>query len=226
MAGLEVEELRPAAPPFTGSWWARSRRPSSTPMPTACACARSTWGRARCSTSSAARPMRVSASRCRAPWWARAAARRGRQALQIKLGKLRGVESQGMLCSARELQAVATTMAACWNWPPTPPWAPTSANVLKLDDTLFTLKLTPNLGHALSVYGVAREVSALTGAPLQRCRVPPRSGGASGDDKLPVKISAPDLCGPLFRAAWSATSTPGATPPGWWIAWRAAASAA
>ena len=47
---------------------------------------------------------------------------------------------------------------------------------LKLDDTLFTLKLTPNLAHCLSVYGIAREVSALTGAPLKtpppsrRCR--------------------------------------------------------
>jgi phenylalanyl-tRNA synthetase beta chain len=40
--------------------------------------------------------------------------------------------------------------------------------VLKLDDTLFTLKLTPNLAHALSVYGVARELSALSGAPLKQ----------------------------------------------------------
>jgi phenylalanyl-tRNA synthetase beta chain len=38
---------------------------------------------------------------------------------------------------------------------------------LNLDDTLFTLKLTPNLAHCLSVYGVARELSALTGTPLK-----------------------------------------------------------
>jgi phenylalanyl-tRNA synthetase beta chain len=37
---------------------------------------------------------------------------------------------------------------------------------LRLDDSVFTLKLTPNLGACLSVYGIAREVSALTGAPL------------------------------------------------------------
>ncbi len=45
-------------------------------------------------------------------------------------------------------------------------------DVLRLDDTLFTLKLTPNLAHALSVYGVARELSALTGAPLKQPAVP------------------------------------------------------
>jgi phenylalanyl-tRNA synthetase beta chain len=64
----------------------------------------------------------------------------------IKVGKLRGVESQGMLCSARELKLSKTT-AACWSWTPMRRWARTSAH-LNLDDTLFTLKLTPNLAHA------------------------------------------------------------------------------
>ncbi len=58
------------------------------------------------------------------------------------------------------------------------PWAPTCARCCKLDDTLFTLKLTPNLAHALSVYGVARELSALTGAPLQAARVRAGAAGA------------------------------------------------
>src|SRR5438094_606388 len=65
--------------------------------------------------------------------------------------------------------------------------------VLNLDDHVFTLKLTPNLAHALSVYGVARELSALTGAPLVEPKfapVQPRT-----DAKLKVKVSAPDLCG-------------------------------
>ncbi|MFI4926610.1 MAG: phenylalanine--tRNA ligase subunit beta, partial [Burkholderiales bacterium] len=65
--------------------------------------------------------------------------------------------------------------------------------VLNLDDHVFTLKLTPNLAHALSVYGVARELSALTGAPLVEPKfepVPPKT-----DAKLKVKVSAPHLCG-------------------------------
>jgi phenylalanyl-tRNA synthetase beta chain len=66
-------------------------------------------------------------------------------------------------------------------------------DVLKLDDHVFTLKLTPNLAHALSVYGVARELSALTGAPLIEPRFEPVR--PVNDAKLQVKVSAPDLCG-------------------------------
>ena len=65
--------------------------------------------------------------------------------------------------------------------------------VLRLDDTLFTLKLTPNLAHALSVYGVARELSALTGAPLKQPQFP--AVAPAHDGKLKVKVDAPDLCG-------------------------------
>ncbi len=58
-------------------------------------------------------------------------------------------------------------MAACSNWPPMRRWVPTCASCCNSTTPCFTLKLTPNLGHALSVFGVAREVSALTGAPLR-----------------------------------------------------------
>jgi phenylalanyl-tRNA synthetase beta chain len=63
---------------------------------------------------------------------------------------------------------------------------------LNLDDTIFTIKLTPNKADCLSVLGVAREVGgadrrAADAADIRRCRQQRR--------KLPVKISAPDLCG-------------------------------
>jgi phenylalanyl-tRNA synthetase beta chain len=64
----------------------------------------------------------------------------------IKVGKLRGVESQGMLCSAREL-GCRTTTAACWSCPPSGR-GPGLRAALDLDDTVFTLKLTPNLATA------------------------------------------------------------------------------
>ena len=54
------------------------------------------------------------------------------------------------------------------------PWAPTCASVLKLDDTLFTLKLTPNLAHALSVYGVAREAVGADRRAAEAAGVPAR----------------------------------------------------
>ena len=58
-------------------------------------------------------------------------------------------------------------MAACSSSAPRRPGGPTCARYCSLDDAIFTLKLTPNLAHGLSVYGVAREVAALTGAPLK-----------------------------------------------------------
>ena len=92
----------------------------------------------------------------------------------IKLGKLRGVESQGMLCSARELKLSERPRRPAGTGRRCAHRARTSAQHLNLDDTLFTLKLTPNLAHCLSVYGVAREVAALTGAPLKAPSFPPR----------------------------------------------------
>jgi phenylalanyl-tRNA synthetase beta chain len=110
----------------------------------------------------------------------------------IQLGKLRGVDSFGMLCSARELK-LSDDHAGLLELPADAPLGTDVREQLSLDDTVFTLKLTPNLAHALSVYGVAREVSALTGAPLRTPTiepVPPRH-----DQKLPVRVLAPDLCG-------------------------------
>ena len=68
----------------------------------------------------------------------------------IKLGKIRGVSSQGMLCSARELHIAEDSDGLL----ELSDQAPTGTNLrdwLKLDDHVFTLKLTPNLAHCLSV---------------------------------------------------------------------------
>ena len=110
----------------------------------------------------------------------------------IKLGQLRGVESQGMLCSARELK-LSQDHGGLLELDADAVLGQSIRDCLRLDDTLFTLKLTPNLAHCLSVYGVAREVSALTGAPLSVPLFPAVKVTAA--DTLAVKISAPDLCG-------------------------------
>ena len=127
----------------------------------------------------------------------------------IGKGKLRGVESQGMLCSARELKLSEDhggllELAAD---------APVGQNIrdhLSLDDTLFTLKLTPNLGRALSVHGVARELAALTGAPLNSPAFPPVA--VKSGDKLAVKISGPDLCGRFSGRVIRGVNTQAKTP--------------
>jgi phenylalanyl-tRNA synthetase beta chain len=83
-------------------------------------------------------------------------------------------------------------------------------DALQLDDTLFTLKLTPNLAHALSVYGIAREVAALTGAPLKTPAIAPVR--PAHDGRLPVRVEAPDLCGRFSGRVVRGVDTKAKTP--------------
>ena len=131
----------------------------------------------------------------------------------IKLGLLRGVESQGMLCSARELK-LSDDHGGLLVLADTAVVGQDIRQHLSLDDTLFTLKLTPNLGHCLSVYGVAREVSALTGAPLNEPMFPIVT--PMHDASLPVRIEAPDLCG-RFTGRIVRNVNPRAATPQWMV---------
>ena len=110
----------------------------------------------------------------------------------IKLSKLRGVESQGMLCSARELK-LSEDHSGLLILPEDTPIGQDIRETLNLDDTIFEIKLTPNKADCLSVFGVARETSAITGAPLHPLDIKPAI--VKLNETLPVKISAPDLCG-------------------------------
>jgi len=111
---------------------------------------------------------------------------------EIKRAKMRGVESEGMLCSARELK-LSDDAGGLMILDENARVGAALREVLGLDDRIFTLKLTPNKADCLSVLGVAREVSALTGAALS---VPEFTAlSASIDDRLAVEILAPDLCG-------------------------------
>ena len=127
----------------------------------------------------------------------------------IHLGKLRGMESQGMLCSAKEL-GIDEDASGLLELAVDAPIGTNLRDHLKLDDTLLTLKLTPNLGHCLSVYGVAREVSAITGAPLKACTFP--QVAATHNDKLAVKISATNLCGRFSGRIVKGVNTKAKTP--------------
>ena len=135
------------------------------------------------------------------------------KAFVIKLGKLRGVESQGMLCSARELK-LSDDHGGLLILDDAATVGQDIREHLHLDDTLFTLKLTPNLGHCLSVYGIAREVSALTGAPLKTPAFPPVAG--QHPDTLPVNVQATDLCG-RFSGRIIRKVNPKAATPAWMI---------
>ncbi len=110
----------------------------------------------------------------------------------IKKGKLRGVESNGMLCSLRELH-LSEDHSGIMDLPDNAPVGQSLRDYLALEDTVFDVKLTPNRADCLSLLGIAREVSALTGRPLNRPDTV--SVSPTSDERQKVDILAPDLCG-------------------------------
>jgi phenylalanyl-tRNA synthetase beta chain len=86
--------------------------------------------------------------------------------VKIKAAKLRGVESAGMLCSAREL-GLAAGQAGLMELPPDAPPGQDLRQYLVLDDSILQLKTYANRGDSMSVLGVAREVVALSGGGLK-----------------------------------------------------------
>ena len=105
---------------------------------------------------------------------------------------IHGVESEGILCAEGEL-GLSEDYQALMELPEDAPVGADLGEYLDLDDWVLSFKLTPNRADCLSLLGVAREVSALTSAPL----VMPawKAIEPTMDEKLPLTLSAPDLCG-------------------------------
>ena len=114
------------------------------------------------------------------------------KSFDIKPVKMRGVDSFGMLCSAREL-GVAEDSSGLIELPADAPVGMDFRAYRALDDKLYTLKLTPNRADCLSIRGVAREVSALTATSLNVLRI--EAVPASIEDRFPIRISSPQDCG-------------------------------
>jgi phenylalanyl-tRNA synthetase beta chain len=110
----------------------------------------------------------------------------------IKAAKLRGVPSNGMLCSARELglsddHAGLLALAAD---------APIGTDIrrhLDLDDAVLTLKMTPNRGDCLSMFGVARDLAAVLGVPFDVPRAAPVAPSTSVSRQVAIEV--PAACG-------------------------------
>jgi phenylalanyl-tRNA synthetase beta chain len=130
--------------------------------------------------------------------------------LTIKPTTMRGVESQGMLCSAREL-GLSEDHAGLLALESDAPVGQSLRSWLELNETVWLLKLTPNLAHCMSIFGVARELAALSGAALAAPRFDPVPVTIA--DRLPVHIEAPDLCGRfsgrIIRGVNARAQTPG-----------------
>lgn len=160
MAGLEVEEAKPAAADFSGVVVARiltaEKHPDADKLKL---CTVDTGQGAPlqivCGAPNAAVGLTVPCALvgARLP------------GIEIRQARVRGIESFGMLCSAREL-GIAEDAGGLLVLPDDAPLGSDIRHYLDLDDTLITLKLTPNRADCLSLAGIAREVAALTGAPL------------------------------------------------------------
>ncbi len=127
----------------------------------------------------------------------------------IKQAKVRSVESFGMLCSNKEL-GLPGDAAGIMELSPAAPVGQPLRQWLNLDDSLITLKLTPNRGDCLSLAGIAREVAALAAVPLSAVACP--AVVASSDASHPVAIddeaACPRYCGRVIRGIDAAAITP------------------
>lgn len=215
MAGLEVEDVKPAAPPFTkiviGEIVSREKHPnadrlsvcmvnvgalSDAPLQIVCGAPNARAGiRIPCAMVGAELPPDAEG-----------------KPFVIKQAKMRSVESNGMLCSAKEL-GISEASDGLLELPADAPIGVDVRKYLALDDSVFEIKLTPNKADCLSVYGVAREVHAITGAPLAPS--PEREVKTTINDVLPVKVLAPDLCGRFAGRVIRGVNAKAATPA--WI---------
>ncbi len=204
MAGLEVEEITPVAPAFDRIVVAEVK--STAPHPNAdklrvCEVDAGTGQILQivCGAPNVVPGMRVPCALVGAKL----------PGLEIRHATLRGVESNGMLCSARELGLSddhGGLLALAVD-------APIGQNIrehLDLDDVYLTLKMTPNRGDCLSMFGIARDLAAITGAKIKLPIV--TATQSTSDATRKITISAPAACGRYVGRVISNLNACAATP--------------
>jgi len=187
MAGFELERLEPAAPPFSKVVVAEILEVTPHPQADKLRVCRVTAGHGEpvqivCGASNARAGLRSALAEVGATL---------PEGLTIKAARLRGIESQGMLCSAKEL-GLSDSSSGILELPPDAPIGRPLREYLGLDDLVLELNVTPNRGDALSVLGIAREVAALSGGALTAPRI--ESIVARNADQVAVRLDAPAAC--------------------------------
>ena len=161
MLGVEVESMSAAAPPFSGVVVAEIISAETHPQADKLRVCKVSVGKGE--------PLQIV---CGAPN-ARAGLRSALATvgallpgdLNIRAARLRGVESQGMLCSGKELQ-LSTAGEGILELAADAPLGVSLRDYLQLDDQQIELAITPNRGDAMSVLGIARELAAISGLPM------------------------------------------------------------
>jgi phenylalanyl-tRNA synthetase beta chain len=207
LAGLEVESVTPVAPPFTGvvvgEVLESGRHPDAEKLSL---CQVTTDGTNRlqivCGASNVRAGLKV------------AVAMVGAQlpgGLTIKRAKLRGQESNGMLCSAREL-GLGDEHEGIMELPEALPLNQDVRVALQLDDTVFEVNATPNRGDCMSVFGIARDYAAAQERRYLTVRV--EAVTARSKATFPVTLEAPAAC-PIFASRVIRGVKVGAASPAW-----------
>jgi phenylalanyl-tRNA synthetase beta chain len=131
--------------------------------------------------------------------------------LSIKKSRLRGVESFGMLCSAREL-GLGDEHQGLLELDPDAATGQGIAELLDLDDHLIDIDLTPNRGDCLGIEGIAREVGTLTRTPVTAVAID--TVAESIADRFAIEVRAADAC-PRYLGRVLRGIDPHATTPLW-----------
>ena len=187
MAGLELEAIEPAAPEFSGVLVGEIVSAEKHPQADKLRVCRVATGQGE--------PLQIVCGAANARAGLKSAVAVVGAALpgglKIKAAKLRGSESAGMLCSAKEL-GLADSADGILELPMDAPVGAALRDYLRLDDAILDLNVTPNRGDALSIIGVAREVAALAGGKLSGPALRPLTATHSGT--VAVHLDAPAAC--------------------------------
>lgn len=209
MAGLEVEEMRPVAPAFdkvvVAQVLSKDKHPDADrlnvltvnvgqaePLTIVCGAQNVSVGmKAPCALVGAKLP----------------------GDFNIKQAKVRGIASFGMMCSEKEL-GLAEESDGLLELSADALVGQNIREHLELDDSLITLKLTPNRSDCLSLYGIAREVSALAGVPLQSML--PADYKLGSDHDVRIRVAAAAAC-PRYAGRVIAGVNAKAVTPAWMV---------
>ena len=207
LTGLEVESVTPVAPPFSGVVVGEvlecGRHPDAEKLSL---CQVTTDGTNRlqiiCGASNVRAGLRVAV--------AMVGARLPGDVL-IKRAKLRGLESNGMLCSAREL-GLGDEHEGIMELPGSLPLNQDLRAALDLDDVTLEVNATPNRGDCMSVFGIARDHAAAQERRYLKAHVD--AVPARGTATFPVTLDAPQAC-PVFASRVIRGVKVGAVSPAW-----------
>ena len=204
MAGLEVEEIKPAAADFSsvvvGHILSTEKHPDADRLKVCQVDA----GQGEplqivCGAPNAAAGMKVPCALVGATL----------PGFEIKKAKLRGVASFGMLCSAREL-GLSEDHGGLYALPEDAPVGQDVRELLDLNDAVIEISLTPNRADCLSVLGVAREVAALCDLPLNATVISPVQPVI--DTRRDVVLDAPAACARFCGRVIEGVDARAATP--------------